>query len=196
MAANSRENSSLARNIGERAISAGIGAIIAAILISVFVAVGDSITHGWLINKLGGVSQSDFDPSQLKDAVIAFDNPDGCPTGWVELKDSEGRVLLGVGPSYPYQKRDGTETIVLEDLHMPSHAHDFWDVYFSETDDSPPSEEIKMFPVPGNYGQKGPRDQNNKGWAFRHSTQSSGQGAPHTNMQPYIALYLCKFSTE
>ena len=194
MTANSRERPTIAKNIGEKAISAGLGGIIAAILISTFVAVGDSVTRGWLIKQLGGVSQSDFDPSKLKGAVLAFDTPDGCPTGWVEFKDSYGRVLLGAGQNYPYQSRHGTEDIVLDKRHMPSHTHEFWDVYFSEIDDSPPSKEVKMFDVPGKYGQKGPRDQDNKGWAFLHSTGSIGEGKPYTNMQPYLALYFCKYS--
>lgn len=196
MTENVTEKNTLAKSIGERAISAGLGGIIAAILISASVAIGDSITHGWLIDKLGGVPQSEFDPSQLKNAVLAFDTPDGCPAGWVELMDSEGRVLVGEGPRYSYQKRGGTEEIVLDDSHMPSHAHKHWDVFFSETDDNPRPEGIRMYPVPGGFGQKGPRDQNNMGWAFPHSTESSGEGASHTNMQPYIALYFCKFLVE
>lgn len=196
MTENVTEKNTPAKRIGERAISAGLGGIIAAILVGAFVAIGDSITHGWLIDKLGGVPQSQFDPSQLKNAVLAFDTPDGCPAGWVELTDSEGRVLLGVGPRYPYQNRGGTENIALDDSHIPSHAHKFWDVYFSETDDNPKPKEIRMLPVPGGFGQKGPRDQNNMGWAFSHSTEPSGKGASHSNLQPYIALHFCKFLVE
>ena len=117
-------------------------------------------------------------------AVIAFDRPGGCPTGWSDFKDAAGKVIIGVGEgslkeklaSRKYRAEGGEEKHKLTSLETPKHVH-----YLNIK-----SEEFRI--------AKG-RDKRNlmvPDKTTGEATKSAGAGKHHNNMPPYIALYFCK----
>lgn len=71
-------------------------------------------------------------------AVVAFDRDDGCPPGWSEYRDADGRFIVGTG-RHSVHDRYGDEVAEFESgevggerTHrlsvdeMPSHEHDVW----------------------------------------------------------------------
>ena len=122
--------------------------------------------------------------------VVAFDLPDGCPAGWLNFAEGAGKTVVGSGGPYGYRSMGGTEMVVLTVGEMPSHSHvvvgtteggrrvDEWGHTVSgngsslrlDADDGPPFGEI----------------------TGTLSALAEGEGQPHENRPPYIALYLCK----
>lgn len=117
-------------------------------------------------------------------AVIAFDRPGGCPTGWSEFTDAAGKVIIGVGEgslkeklaSRKYRAEGGEEKHKLTTLETPKHAH-----YLNIK-----SEEFRI----AEGGDK--RNLMVPDKRMQEATKSAGAGKHHNNMPPYIALYFCK----
>ena len=129
--------------------------------------------------------------------VIAFDrddlDQDTCPKGWRPFELSRGRVIVGAGdPSgspgsfgsdengalltrRSLREYGGTEKHSLVLNEMPSHTHEY---QFSSGYDSP----HHVDNTPAEFGKK---DRIAK-------TSATGDGVPHNNMPPYVALYFCK----
>ena len=114
------------------------------------------------------------------DAVIAVDRSD-CPPGWSTFEPAEDRFVLGVSPERPYRMMSGSEQVSLENRHLPSHSHDVTTLEWGHTvngngaarrldvDDGPPY----------------------SGIVGTLQTAAVGEGEPHENMPPFIALPLC-----
>ena len=111
-------------------------------------------------------------------AVVSFDLSDGCPMGWEEFTDANGRFLLGRSderPEWAYRQTLGEAEHVLTVAEMPSHDHEYIDNSYAI---------VKPISRSGNGGHAD----------IKKTTQATGGGLPHNNMPPYISLYLCKKS--
>ena len=57
-------------------------------------------------------------------AVVAFDDPSGCPEdNWSAFSDGEGKFIVGVGTGYEYRSTGGQSEVALEENHVPPHDH-------------------------------------------------------------------------
>ena len=111
-----------------------------------------------------------------KGAVVAFDMQ-GCPRGWAEYFEAAGRMIIGVGrgsglTGRSLRSKGGNETHELTLREMPRHRHG----------------------IPVNAGSgRGLALEPNLGLPGTPSgVEMMGNGKPHNNMPPYIALYFCK----
>lgn len=116
-------------------------------------------------------------------AVIAFDREDGCPSGWRDMgKDWRGRMIVAAASSendtYSFGRTGGAEVHVLTEDEMPKHEHAIGALSGTEFPWFGPS---NSHPIPTNDAPPG-----------QSFDWSSGEGHPHNNMPPYIALYFCK----
>ena len=66
--------------------------VASAAVISGSVAVWRFATSGAVIQIFGGIAS---------DAVVAYDRSGGCPDGWSDFDEGQGRVVLGSGVGYP-----------------------------------------------------------------------------------------------
>jgi hypothetical protein len=116
--------------------------------------------------------------------IIAFANVT-IPRGWAKCDgtaptpDLRGRFILGEGPGYVLNRRDGEETHRLSVAEMPSHAHtnigSYGDRHYSRY----------------SFGGSQPSEDN-------PGTSTSGHmggNEPHNNMPPYhVLIYIMKTS--
>ena len=117
----------------------------------------------------------------LDSAVVAF-SEDKCPRGWRDYSAGAGRFIVGTGrhaegvPPLRLEASGGSRTHKLTVSEMPRHSHKgAW----SSGYDSPEHTDYSA----DEFGDKD---------AERHTTPA-GEGMPHNNMPPYIALSLCEF---
>ncbi|UWQ74403.1 hypothetical protein [Leisingera sp. M658] len=134
-------------------------------------------------------------------AVVAFDTPSGCPIGWNQFKLASGRVIIGTGfgggntaadgplTERRFREVGGHENHTLTVEEMPAHRHgipmvaaphDYLDD--GKGTDAPYFDFSERKDVSIQIGDSDP-DQ---------GVYTRGEGKPHNNMPPYIALYLCK----
>lgn len=187
-----------------------IASVFAAMILAGISAGVSAAREGLIVDFLGGVAKSNLKtlPPFPADAIVAFDRPGGCPDGWTQIEEAQGRIIVGVGtlsgdeneerPEYRYRHDGGEHEVALTDKHLPRHQHGYEDVFYTEKKDErdtflPPS--IRSVEIPGNWGSHGGWDDDNDGWVRPDTmTQFSGSEgpAPFTNMQPYIVFYYCK----
>jgi hypothetical protein len=107
-------------------------------------------------------------------AVMSFDLAT-CPDGWSEYANAKDRVIVGSGSSYARGSTGGESTHTLTVAEMPSHNHAITPSATTWTNGAGSE----------NFDYVG-------GGKLRVSaTQNTGEGNPHNNMQPYIALLYC-----
>lgn len=136
-------------------------------------------------------------------AVVAFDRVDpnrdiggACPEGWQLFEPAGGRMILGAGrhqnadakgtplsnyPAYadsPERSIGGSETHTLNVAEMPSHTHR---ISYGGADTAV---DIAGLNTGVNWGIRRTISSD--------STSATGDGQPHNNMPPFIALYFCK----
>lgn len=111
-------------------------------------------------------------------AIVAFDRPQGCPEGWSDVDASwTGKTLVvateDTNNKYGFRRTGGAETHTLEVDEMPPHDHGgIWGGDGSRA-------------AMGNP----PNDFHASGYV---QIRSDGEGKPHNNMPPYVALFFCK----
>ena len=122
-------------------------------------------------------------------AVVAFDLEKGCPHGWTEHKGARGRFILGVGqhsehdrygnevPRKELRETGGQHQVKLEIEHVPPHAH------LNPSAGSGKERDVWALSATRKGAYEG---------RHRRPTQETGGGRPHTNMPPYVAMYLCE----
>lgn len=137
-----------------------------------------------LLRQAAPVSSGDVVPIG---AVIAFDDPNGCPGGWSDVgAEWRGRNLVAAvrdsNDIYGFRRIGGAETHVLTRAEMPSHSHGFsgqavtrggWGGRATRTFAVGGSEVVSSIAIGGTIAP-------------------SGSNNAHNNMPPYIALYFCK----
>lgn len=114
--------------------------------------------------------------------VMAFSRSDGCPSGWSEFEESQGRFIIGVDRSKfrlpfeggkPVYQTGGSPTHTLTEDEMPRHRHP---VRYG------PGAELGQGPILYLLAKGG----------LESATAYVGGASPHNNMPPFIALYYCK----
>ena len=128
-----------------------------------------------------------------KHAVVAFkegikrkgeDEKEKCPDGWEEYDQAEGRFIIGAGRRNGFEigmrESGGEYRVKLEIEHMPRHKHENpsrgWEGRGSK-------EEVQALQA---------TDKGEYGGTHARPTDFVGEGLPHNNMPPYIALLWCK----
>ena len=112
-------------------------------------------------------------------AVLAFDTPNGCPSGWEVFASGAGRVIVGEGAGIgltvrPYRTVGGEERHQLSIQELPSHFHSC------------------------NVGTRGTSFEHHQensrmpSSLWHNGTGETGGNASHENMQPFIVLKYCK----
>lgn len=120
-------------------------------------------------------------PAIPSGAVLAFDRTNGCPVGWQDMgREWRGRTLVAAvpqpGDSFGFGRTGGSETHSLTVDEMPAHRHS---LFLSNQD--------------GNgSGIDAANNNANGGVANPNRMENVGEGQPHNNMPPYVALYFCK----
>lgn len=133
-------------------------------------------------------------------AVVAFDRDDGCPPGWSEYRDADGRFIVGTG-RHSVHDRYGDEVAEFESgevggerTHrlsvdeMPSHEHDVW------VRDSPNPMGVAKWNAGNGYNlnflsDDGPSE---NGWGSTLYAAGVGGSQAHNNMPPWVALNYCR----
>ena len=189
-------------NISERVFTA----VLTAIILGVLALIWQLFQTGGLVSALGGVSKSMLKLHSVpQGAVVAFDQDGGCPKGWAPFSQAQSRTIVGasfndesIAPGlskYRHDDKGGEEAIVLTDAHLPSHKHEFEDIFYSENPNQKGRLGIRFIDVPGSIGSHA-TDNDNKGWLIDSETKPFGQTRGKQEsirmIQPYIALYYCK----
>lgn len=106
------------------------------------------------------------------------------------LPDLQGRAVLGEGQGpglspYVTGQRGGTESVTLNVGHLPSHGHTVAASSSLSNQSTPTNEHIGTAPLGlGNvYGTS------IGGLMPANAVGNSGQGLPHENRQPFLAMY-------
>jgi hypothetical protein len=124
--------------------------------------------------------------------IQAFDLPT-CPAGWIQFTAANGRAIVGTNPSTAnglsvraLGATFGAESHVLTVAEMPSHNH---------TPPAASGAKVLGYNAAGTYGVSSSfpsvneRVSNNDGNAVM---PNAGGGEAHNNMQPSLALLICK----
>ncbi len=118
-------------------------------------------------------------------AVLAFSREDGCPSGWSDVDEGQGRTIVGVDRTTyrlrfeggkPVYQTGGSETHTLRVAEIPPHVHGI-------------PHKRNTAPAPVDSGILGLAD------PLKTQPVEPAQDAvvqPHNNMPPYVALYWCK----
>lgn len=182
----------------------------------IIVGVVSAVALGAVYAAWDAISQASTGFVVPRGAVVAFDLEAGCPVGWrADFSKGEGKFILGVGSGTlrdqgPHQpngvpnsieltavERDdqgGAETHTLAVEEMP--AHDHGEFTGSEKIDTPGEHNWTDALGSSSHftinGSAAPRLGLDKTLRHVHPIQSQGEGQPHNNMPPFIALYYCK----
>ncbi|WP_304287645.1 hypothetical protein [Capnocytophaga leadbetteri] len=119
------------------------------------------------------------------------------PAGWREYVNLRGKMPIGLDPDYVKTKDDvqdyglnqilkqgGERSHKLTVEEMPTHAHNYGDIYFSEA--------WGTVQVPGNIGSR-ETDYDNKGYNMTRTTENVGGDQPHNNMPPYRVVQFIEY---
>ena len=132
---------------------------------------------------------SSISPAIPAGAVVAFSS-EACPEGWQKYSDAEGRFVIGVGQGplaerLALEQRGGKKEVELSVDNMPKHAH-ATALHAARTDErgwgrgtsdkTTVSASVNKDATDGGY----------------FLTSEQGEGKPHDNMPPYIALRFCQ----
>lgn len=99
-----------------------------------------------------------------------------------KLPDLRGRVPVGVAPSYPQGQPGGEEAHALSAAEIPSHSHTV-----TASSASPDQSNIVQhyWASTMSFGEAPDATM------ATAAIGTAGNGAPHNNMQPYLALNFC-----
>ena len=119
------------------------------------------------------------------------------PEGWEEYVPMRGVMPIGYDPEYRKDENDaedyhlntlkqkgGKRSHKLSVEEMPSHKHDYGDIYFSESGGT--------VVTPNSYGSN-KSDYDNQGFEMNRTSASTGGDQPHNNMPPYRVVQFIKY---
>ena len=168
----------------------GLALVVAVLLVAIQMFRGDALVCG-----NGAIFARKCDPVTAVDlpsgAVVAFAKEHGCPAGWTEYKEAEGRFIVGAGRHSEYNQygnevtmkyvgdTGGEDQVRLGIDHMPSHFHR----NPSRGDDAQRRKIVWALQAArlGDYGGPDSRP-----------TEATGGNKPHDNMPPFVALVYCQ----
>jgi hypothetical protein len=175
--------------VGEKSV---IG-VVTAIVLAALAGLWNWASGGGVVRFFGGMTRTELASFQTvpAGAVMAFDLPQGCPTGWNRFEPATSRMLVGAvagrGDATPnkdmngiqltarqYRADGGEEFHTLLGSEMPKHTHAYVDWGSSEA---------------GSCAFSGC---NGKGGNVSKRTEDAGEGKPHNSMPPFIALHYCR----
>jgi hypothetical protein len=132
---------------------------------------------------LGGVTITTWPSGGVPSgAVEAFDLA-SCPAGWSEYISARDRTIIGSGLSYSRGATGGEAVHTLTINEIPPHTHNIGPLWAGGAGGGGAT----RIEAPWNTGDGGERL--TTGYL---TTNLTGGGQPHNNMQPYIALLFCK----
>lgn len=117
-------------------------------------------------------------------AVVAFDRTDGCPSGWRQYGKATGRFIVGTASDLRTGDTGGSREHVLTVEEMPEHDHD---VPWHQAGGSRLPARTSLDDDPRRLLDAYRWDTNSR----RLSVEKRGQGQPHNNMPPFLALQYC-----
>ena len=136
---------------------------------------GVSPPTGWLFCDGSSVLSTTYPDLYL---ALGTNYGIGSGIGQFNLPNLQGRVPVGVSPSYLLASVGGAATHTLTTNEIPSHTHTY-------ADSTPGGGGLAA--ADGGNGNRSVFDQN-------RTTNATGGGQPHNNMQPYIVLnYIIKY---
>lgn len=121
-------------------------------------------------------------------SILIMDNVEGCPAGWEDFSEANGRMIVGAQRGFSklqppttrlYRDIGGEEQVTLTVPQMPRHRHGL-ETVLDNKPLPPPTSSNRHVPIAGPYNS-----------AYRRDFYE-GADQPHPNMPPYIALYFCK----
>lgn len=124
--------------------------------------------------------------------IVVWNDPLNIPAGWVlcdgnnGTPDLRGKFIVGSDTElFGNKTSGGRPQVTLSIDELPSHTHQYNDIYYSKTDGT--------VDIPGNLGSIAKADYNNVGWQMHTNMQSTGSGNPISLMPPYYSLvYIMK----
>ena len=124
-------------------------------------------------------------------AVVAFEQVK-CPEGWASYNKADGRFIVGVGQDTLRKhlnvgEKAGNEYVTLRIENMPVHQHGTI-IHASSKDTRGWGNGNQINPVPATTRGTGKWEKD--GGFFL--TSPVGEGKPHYNMPPFIALRFCQ----
>lgn len=148
------------------------------LIAAIVAAVAIAATGWWLYLKPKLVEIAGGVPSGM---VAAFDGPNECPEGWVSFEEAAGRTLIGTGKGQGlsdrrYREQGGAETHTLTVAELPSHTHEVIQMIGNNDIDGVDSTVLHS----GEHHNEPRR------------SGATGDGQPHNNMPPFIALRYCR----
>ncbi|MEP4888953.1 MAG: hypothetical protein ABJV04_02920 [Aliiglaciecola sp.] len=170
-----------------------VKAVITAAILGLGAILWNLFTNGGLVKALGGVSNHEFITYKKKsekdvldlyfpeNTILILDDSKGCPSGWDDIGNTlKGRMIVAAVDDgtdvYNFRNTGGEPSHTLTIKEMPKHNHEMTGLYYRDANGSSTSRV--------NYD---PANKNGK-WP----TGSAGEGEPHNNMPPYVAMYFCK----
>lgn len=180
--------------------------LITAVLVSFIGGLGATALAGWGVVKTW--------PGQYglmpKGAVASFALESGCPVGWASYEPALSRFIIGAAsmealenmPSKyrkdtrdvdlserPFEKSGGEQSSTVSVPQMPAHNHPVSTSPNASIHDGLGGSTWKGG-IHHRYDRTAPSP---KGWKaiLPNILGKTGQGQPHNNMPPYIALYYC-----
>lgn len=162
--------------------------------------VGSTLAGGALIEALGGATKGQLqaavaaigEPDRSDEispgAVMAYDLPNGCPSGWQALPNAAGRYIVGLSPKGVLGKAVGTALSDGESRAVGKHTHK------SRSGGSHVHTLAETQGIGGTHGaaaaaKVGSHSTSSAG-AHSHGIESTGL-VEGTNA-PYIQLLICK----
>jgi len=131
--------------------------------------------------------------------VIAMDTPQGCPRGWTEFNEANGRFILGAtsrNGQHIYLQKGGAEKVTLTERQMRAHQH----VMFSNG--SGANTDVRAGQTVAHKGYRRETGIDDVNLQYRlvgaggspnvGATSVSGKSEAFSVMPPYVALYFCK----
>lgn len=127
-------------------------------------------------------------------AVLPFDRSEGCPSGWLPFYQADGRAIIGAtqfrnttslkvtGVERFFRETGGQETVALTIENMARHQH---------SSPTVADRSVRNF----GFAEDVPAAMGGTSWNQGHvagTTSIVGEGLPHENMPPFIALHFCK----
>jgi len=142
------------------------------------------------------VSRQQARIERLESAVLISEVPcTDLGEGWQLYAPAESRFIIGAGGKYMLGEQDGEEFVKLTVSEMPEHRHSIPIVSLQGSlpmKDAGTGQNMAYVAVPPSQAA------NKAQFAFhgsadgRSGVRAQGEGLPHNNMPPYIAMHFCK----
>ena len=151
------------------------------------------------LSKAVSILEEQFNQPVLPSGIVvaSFTECSEMPGNWSEVEEARGRMILGANPnrthglaSRPIETTGGEETVALQESHLPPHSHS---VVVGNTSSGRLMNPTVFDDSGGNSPLVSNQSRRHPYAAAQSFTSSTtGGGARHENMPPYIALYFCR----